>query len=315
MSDWITVREFPPQQDLSELAQFIRRSGLPLRITEERNCQRLATPDPRLNELLQPLLDRWSAGEIDLSQIQVTAQHSETGSDTGQAPGAPGETGGDYQATVAALPSWPLDRTPVSLILILLCFVGWFLASDSFARQLIILPDRGADFSLATSSLAWHFANGEYWRLWTPAILHFSLPHALFNALGIWIVGRPLEARAGSGVFTVAVLVSAAVANLAQYWWSPGTIFGGMSGVVYALVGCVFVLQRRHPEWLEVPRGIVAVAVGWLLICATGLVTLLVGVGVANAAHMGGFACGVALAAVYCLAGGDRHFTNDDGAA
>ncbi|WP_237057245.1 rhomboid family intramembrane serine protease [Microbulbifer sediminum] len=309
MSDWITVREFPPQQDLTELAQFIRRSGLPLRISEERNGQRLATPDPHLAEIMQPLLERWSNGEIDLSQVQVTAQPGGT-----EADGA-GENEREYQAMAPGLPSWPLDRTPVSLALILLCFAGWFLASGSVARQLIIMPDRGADFSLATSTLAWHFASGEYWRLWTPAVLHFSLPHALFNALGIWIVGRPLEARAGSPVFLVAVLVSAAGANLAQYWSSPGTLFGGMSGVVYALVGCVFVLQRRHPGWLDVPRGIVAVAVGWLLVCATGLVTMLVGVGVANAAHLGGFACGVLLAGVYCLAGGDRHFTNDDGAA
>ncbi|SDK01288.1 rhomboid family intramembrane serine protease [Microbulbifer yueqingensis] len=307
MSDWIIVREFSPEQDLSELADFIRRCGLPARITEERDCQRLATPDPRLAELLRPLLDRWQAGELELAGVQVTAEP-----EAGAAAEAPA---GEYEATVPGLPSWPLNRTPVSLVLIVLCFAGWFLAGGSFARELVIMPDRSADFTLARSTLAWHFSSGEYWRLWSPAILHFSLPHALFNALGIWILGRPLEARAGGAVFLLLVLVSAAAANLAQFWWSPQIIFGGMSGVVYALVGCVFILQRRHPDWREVPGGIVAVAVGWLLLCATGLVTLVLGVGVANAAHMGGFACGVLLAALYCLAGGDRHFANREGTA
>ncbi|MFC6977834.1 rhomboid family intramembrane serine protease [Microbulbifer taiwanensis] len=139
----------------------------------------------------------------------------------------------------------------------------------------------------------------------------FFLPHALFNALGIWILGRPLEARAGTLAFAALVLFSAAASNLAQYYWSPQMVFGGMSGVVYALVGGVFVLQRWQPGWRDVPAGIVALAVGWLLLCATGLVTYVLGVGVANAAHFGGFISGLLLTLLYCLAGGARHFSDN----
>lgn len=316
MSHWITIREFPLQQDLGELAQFIRRCQLPLRITEENNRQLLSTPDPRLGELLAPLLDRWSAGEIKLADVRVEPvvtpapaadEIAEAKNDGGDAADTrPDEVTAAEMAS--PLPSWPLRKTPLCLLLIALCFAGWFLVRENLAQLLAIYPQEGSDFSLDRSTLAWHLAHGEYWRLWTPAVLHFSLPHALFNAMGVWILGRSLEARAGTLMFAILVLIAAPVSNLVQYFWSPQILFGGMSGVVYALAGAVFVIQRWQPQWRDVPAGIVAVLVGWLLFCATGLVTLLFGVGVANAAHMGGFVCGLLLALLYCLAGGAKKF-------
>ncbi|WP_346837784.1 rhomboid family intramembrane serine protease [Microbulbifer sp. SAOS-129_SWC] len=326
MSHWTTLREFPLDQDLTELARFIQRCHLPLRISEEGNRQRLSTPDPRLGDLLLPLLDRWSAGELDLDQVRVEpvpAEPPEAGpapdnAATDAADTSADNTSADNPGTepppaapaqaVSTLPSWPWHRTPLSLVLIALCFIGWLVVRENLEQLLAIYPQPSGGFSPGNSSLAWHLRNGEYWRLWTPAILHFSLPHALFNAMGIWILGRPLEARAGKLAFAALVLIAAPVSNLAQYYWSPQILFGGMSGVVYALGGSVFVLQRWQPQWSDVPAGIVALMVGWLLICATGLFTFIFGVGIANAAHLGGFVSGLLLTALYCLAGGAKNF-------
>lgn len=334
MSHWITVYEFPIDKDLSELAQFIQRYQLPLRISEENNRQVLSAADPRLPDLLQPVLERWQAGEIRLGDIRVEAVEEpasvpaadavekEREKNTGEepAPDTPdvsAEAPQDESAKpvmVSPLPDWPWRQTPLCLLLIALCFIGWLLP-EPLVRALLIFPDRSVDFDIANSTLAWHWAQGEYWRLWTPAIVHFSLPHALFNALGIWILGRSLEARAGTLVFALLVLVSAAVSNLVQYYWSPETPFGGMSGVVYALVGAVFILQRWRPGWRDVPSGIVALAVGWLLFCASGLFTYVFGIGIANAAHIGGFLCGILLALLYCIAGGAKKFSDNPTAA
>ena len=332
MSDWTPVREFPLNQDLTELAQFIQRCGLPLRISEENNCQLLSTLDPRLSALLLPVLDRWVAGEINLADLRVETVPESASHESGErgareeggespASGSVANTNTDLSpeseeptepgpgAAAAPLPNWPLQKTPLSLVLIALCFIGWLLLRENMVRGLIIFPDRGGDFELARSTLAWHLQQGEYWRLWSPAMVHFSLPHALFNALGVWILGRSLEARAGTLAFAVLVCASALVSNLSQYYWSPGTVFGGMSGVVYALIGSVLILQRWSPAWHDVPSGIVLLAVGWLLLCATGIVTFVLGVGVANAAHVGGFICGILLTLVYCLMGGARRFS------
>lgn len=335
MSHWTTVYQFPIDKDLSELAQFIRRNRLPLRISEENNSQVLSAADPRLPGLLQPVLERWLAGEIRLGDIRVEAVEEPGSVATDDAveeqregeKNTPEETEAGFSAKTdlpesastqpgpaSPLPDWPLQKAPLCLVLIALCFIGWLLP-EPLARALLIVPDRGGDFGLAGSTLARHWAQGEYWRLWTPAIVHFSLPHALFNALGVWILGRSLEARAGTLAFALLVLASAAASNLAQYYWSPETHFGGMSGVVYALVGAVLVLQRWQRDWRDVPSGIVAVAVGWLLFCATGLFTYIFGTGIANAAHIGGFVCGMILALLYCFAGGARKFSDNPAAA
>lgn len=298
MNHWTTICQFPLERDLTELAQFARRHRLPLRIAEEGNRQVVSTPNPQLAEMLRPLLERWRVGEIDLADIRVEPVDA----------GPEGEAVGE-EAPAAFPPTWPWRRTPLSLVLIALCFIGWLLLRENLAQGLVIHPERAGHFGTGFSTLARHWAQGEYWRLWTPAIVHFSLPHALFNALGIWILGRPLEARAGTPAFAALVFVSAPAANLVQYYWSPQILFGGMSGVVYALVGSVFVLQRWQPGWRDVPAGIVGLAVAWLLLCASGLVEYVIGVGIANAAHLGGFFCGLLLALCYCLAGGARNFS------
>ncbi|SHF86173.1 GlpG protein [Microbulbifer donghaiensis] len=327
MSHWNAVYQFPIDKDLSELAQFIQRYRLPLRIAEENNHQILSSLDPRLSELLLPLLQRWDAGEIRFADVHLEqAPAEEPGADAATEEPADFEAGAGAAArqdeeenrklaVASPLPTWPWRKTPLSLTLIALSFLGWFLLANNLVDALLIYPDRAGDFQLGNSTLAWHLAHGEYWRLWTPALVHFSLPHALFNALGIWILGRPLEARAGTLPFAALVLLSAAASNLTQYYWSPRVVFGGMSGVVYALVGCVFVLQRWQPGWRDVPAGLVPLAVGWLLFCAAGLMTLFFGVGVANAAHIGGFVAGILLALIYCRVGGARNFSPDSGAA
>ncbi|WP_299581386.1 rhomboid family intramembrane serine protease [uncultured Microbulbifer sp.] len=323
MSQWITVYSFPSSKDLSALARFIHRYQLPLRITEEKNQQLLLSPDAGLADMLKPLLQRWDSGELDLDRVQM--QRVENGEPTSEGPQTTNATietqqgpegamsDGQPKASAFVLPTFPLDKTPISLLLIALCFLGWFLQINNLSSGLLIYPDRssGALFSqtpFSQSSLAWHIQQGQWWRLFTPAIVHFSLPHALFNALGIWILGRPIEARGGSFLFVALVLFGAVASNLAQYCWEPRVLFGGMSGVVYALVGFALVVQRFQPQWRDIPTGILTVALVWLLLCALGIMTLLTGVGVANAAHIGGLLSGLFIALVYCALSGARRF-------
>ncbi|WP_428820084.1 rhomboid family intramembrane serine protease [Microbulbifer sp. MCCC 1A16149] len=327
MSNWITVCEFPLNKDLSPVAEFIRRHQLPLRISEENNLQRVASLAPQLVEPMKQLLERWQAGEVDLSQIQVhtydesAPAHAEAGDAEQPVQSEPGEVDretaesqeSDAQAMAppSVIPQWPLRQTPLSIILIALCFIGWLMLRQGWAEPLVIFPQKPGDFDLSSSSLAWHLSRGEFWRLWTPAMVHFSLPHALFNALGIWIIGRALEARAGTLWFAVLVLLSAPAANLAQYVWAPQNLFGGMSGVVYALIGVAFVIQRWQPGWRDVPPPLVWLAVIWLLVCMIGVVDYFIPGGIANAAHIGGFAAGLLLGLLFCSAGGARRYFSD----
>ncbi|WP_288129289.1 rhomboid family intramembrane serine protease [Microbulbifer sp.] len=331
MSEWLTVCEFPLGEDLTPVAAFIRRHQLPLRITEERNHQRVSSPVAQLVEPMRKLLQDWHAGRVDLQQITVQmkrvegeAEPSVIDRDADQSTPPAGEPSVATEASdesaprpgaapFSVIPDWPLRSTPVCLVLIALCFIGWFLLRHNLFGPLIIEPQQPGDFTVPDSTLSQQLSRGEFWRLWTPAIVHFSLVHALFNSLGIWILGRTLEARAGSLWFAVLVLLSAPVSNLAQYYVSPENLFGGMSGVVYALVGAIFVIQWWRPGWREVPRSIIWAAIAWYLLCMSGIVDYFLPGGIANAAHLGGLLSGLLLGFLFCIGGGARRYFPDSG--
>ena len=145
-------------------------------------------------------------------------------------------------------------------------------------------------------------ALGEYWRLITPIFLHFGLVHLVFNSLWLSMLGSRIEQLAGSLHLMLLVLVSGVISNMAQFVWSGTVYFGGMSGVVYALLGYIWIKNKIAPHaLLQLPPGIVGFMLGWLLVCMTGILDLLLGVGVANAAHLGGLVVGMLLGGVFGL--------------
>ncbi len=157
------------------------------------------------------------------------------------------------------------------------------------------------DFSLLGSeelrleSPATAFARGEYWRLLTPAFLHFGIFHIVFNALWMWEFGRRIEALVGHGNFLLIFLATAMGANVGQYLWQPDSLFGGLSGVVYGLLGYIWIRHRLAPHpLLRLTPGIVPLMLAWLLLCLVGVVDWFIQGGVANGAHVTGLLIGVA---------------------
>jgi GlpG protein len=64
-----------------------------------------------------------------------------------------------------------------------------------------------------------------------------------------------------------------------------------MSGVIYALIGYCWLYQRLCPGFsFSLPPGLLVVAIIWLLLCLSGVVTL-VGLG-----NIGGLAAGLVMA-------------------
>jgi GlpG protein len=139
----------------------------------------------------------------------------------------------------------------------------------------------------------WEVRHGQIWRLLTPAFLHFGILHILFDLWWLYDLGRAVEARKGSWTLLGVVLLAAILGNLAQYLWS-GSNFGGMSGVVYALFGYIWIKGRLRPEeGLDLPPVIVWFMLGWLVACMTGFLGP-----IGNAAHLIGLLTGIALAAL-----------------
>jgi GlpG protein len=130
---------------------------------------------------------------------------------------------------------------------------------------------------------------GEIWRLFTPMFLHFGFLHIFFNMLWLRDLGSMIEARKSTWMLLALVLAIAGASNLAQYLVS-GPTFGGMSGVVYGLLGYVWMQGRFNPDSkLSLEPQTVIFMIAWFFLCLFGLVG-----NIANTVHAVGFAVGIA---------------------
>lgn len=197
------------------------------------------------------------------------------------------------------------QRIPATMICLLLSILGAMVPEWLFpllhwlTMQDFILV---SPTQIAFSTLSDGLAEGQWWRLITPIFIHFGLIHIVFNGLWLWEFGKRIETLAGTVHFLLLVVVIGIASNLGQYLWSGPSLFGGMSGVVYGLLGYIWVRNKLapHPAF-DLPTGILVVMIGWLLVCMTGLIDLLMQGSVANAAHAVGLAVGMALGAVFGL--------------
>jgi GlpG protein len=136
--------------------------------------------------------------------------------------------------------------------------------------------------------------HGEVWRLFTPIFMHFGIIHLLFNMWALAFLGSLIEYRRGTLTLALLVLLSAVVSNLGEYLYEANSfghaqLFGGMSGVVYALFGYIWMKGQNEPEQgMFLHPSTVQTMLFWLVLCMMGFVG-----NVANAAHVVGVAVGI----------------------
>lgn len=129
--------------------------------------------------------------------------------------------------------------------------------------------------------------HGQVWRLFTPIFVHFDLLHIFFNMLWLWDLGSMVETRKGTWRLLALVLVVSALSNVGQYLYS-GPTFGGMSGVVYGLLGYIWMQGKFDPASnLELHPQTVTLMIVWFFLCLTGLVGSVANVGHAVGAVIG----------------------------
>jgi GlpG protein len=130
---------------------------------------------------------------------------------------------------------------------------------------------------------------GQVWRLVTPIFIHFGLVHIFFNMLWLRDLGRMIEARQSWRLLAILVLAVAACSNLAQFYFG-GPVFGGMSGVVYGLLGYIWMRGKFDPgSGLFLHPSTVTMMIIWFFACFTPIIPH-----VANAAHAVGLVMGIA---------------------
>ncbi len=141
---------------------------------------------------------------------------------------------------------------------------------------------------------------GEYWRLLTPALIHFSVMHIVFNALWIWHIGRRVEQFIGSIPWLINVVVIAIFSNILQFQIDMNPLFGGLSGVVYGLIGFAWLIPLLRRDWPTIiSKTLMTFFVVWLAIGYTHILES-IGLGrIANTTHLIGLCTGFILGFIY----------------
>lgn len=83
---------------------------------------------------------------------------------------------------------------------------------------------------------------GEFWRLFTPALLHLNVFHLFFNMIWLVVLGKLIEEKIGALRYIIFILIVAVVSNTAQYLMS-GPNFIGISGVICGMLGFIWARQ------------------------------------------------------------------------
>ncbi len=268
--EWVQVADIPAKFDLTEFYLALDARGISFRLQQRGD-----------------MVELWVGASEDVREVVRMLEDFSLHHPPPPLPGAQ-QLGFQEQA----------QKMPVVVVLLLLSIVGTAIIDWGFP---LIHWFTFQDFDLIGETI--HFgtadeamASGQYWRLITPIFLHFGIFHLAFNGVWMWELGRRIEPLSGSLHMLVITMLMAVSSNLGQYLWSGPSLFGGMSGVVYGLLGYIWIRNKVAPRpILSLPRGLLGFMLFWLLAGMTGVIDMLMSGSIANAAHGVGLLCGMLL--------------------
>lgn len=183
-----------------------------------------------------------------------------------------------------------LKKEPMTSILILINLMVFVLVEATGSSQ-----DTMHMVKCGAVYIPYILERGEYYRIFTCMFLHFGMEHLANNMLVLFVLGQRLEPIVGKFKFLVIYILGGMGGSLvslaADLRHQDFVVSAGASGAVFAVMGAmIYVLLRG--------RGRVAdLSARQILIMAVFSVYLgFAAGGVDNAAHLGGMACGFALA-------------------
>lgn len=270
----IEVLRLPLTVDLSGFVSLLRRLQVPHRVSEEGEEQVLWAPQALLEDVRQ-LYERYPEGN-DQIELPASAQAS-----------LPRQPSLAQQARACKV------TAGVLLLCVVVAAITGLGDNLSTLSWFTFLDFRVQDEYLYFSSLAQGLSDGQWWRLVSPMLLHFGFLHLAMNGMWYWELGKRIELRQGPWLLLLLTLLFSLISNLAQHLVGGPSLFGGLSGVLYGLLGYVWLYQWLAPNpHYRLPKGVLVMMLIWLVVCLTGVVGQLGFGQIANAAHVGGLLIG-----------------------
>jgi membrane associated rhomboid family serine protease/Tfp pilus assembly protein PilF len=110
-------------------------------------------------------------------------------------------------------------------------------------------PGLGSLVALGGSSHNLIFVRGDWWRFFTPVLLHASLIHILFNGFALLIAGLVLERLVGPAWFLALFFLCGFGGSLFSVMLNPPSQVGvGASGAIMGLIAAGFLISFRLPD-------------------------------------------------------------------
>lgn len=136
-------------------------------------------------------------------------------------------------------------------------------------------------------------ADGAWWQVLSHGFVHVDIWHIALNALGLWILGPPLEQAMGRARFLAVYLLSTLAAGATIFAFAPvysSTL--GASGGVFGLMGAMLVVAWRF-------RGDVR---GLLMLLGLNAFITFTVPGISWQGHLGGLLGGALVTAIVVFA-------------
>ena len=276
----INALEIPSDINLAAFSRFLSSRGVVHRVTEQGMNQVVWVSGEQERIFVRSAYSQYTSGELELDEAPVVLGKIQI-----------------IPRVLSAVRRFPLTLSLIA-INVLLFPVGMGLGDgtiDGLFERLMFLAVEEVNGEQYFTTMSYTVEHGQWWRFITPMFIHFSWLHIVFNLLWVWEIGRKIEFTNSAVVLFVAVIASSLAANVTQYLLSGPSLFGGMSGVVFGLLGHSLIWSRLVP-WKDVglPSGIYIFMLVYLVVGFTGVIDLL-GLGsLANGAHLGGLIGGFA---------------------
>ena len=278
----ILLKSFPAQVNLSAITQLLWQHKVPHRVRFINDEQQLWLQDADQYGVAKELLAQLVQG-----QSQPQPQSHESSED----PASASQT--KFSPAFMDYPRAWLRTTPITLLVVLVTVLVAVLSQLGQHLQAVAWF---SFFPLVFEAQAFMLTGFEHlwqqpWRLISPVFLHFGWLHMVFNLLWWWELGRRIERQSGLVLVTLLLLTSVS-GNVAQAW-QVASLFGGLSGVIYGLLGYIWVMDRFNAPRYHLPQNILIFMLLWLLLGISGLFSALGFGAMANLAHIGGLLSGV----------------------
>ncbi len=168
--------------------------------------------------------------------------------------------------------------------------LDWLIQSVTIIAVVLYIAFILGGFEFLFNMLQFQPDNPINWL--TPALIHFSAAHIIFNLMWWMHLGNKITKNLGKMTLILLFLISAVISNWSQYLVT-GPSFGGLSGVVYALLGFCWIYGYLKPQSaIDLPKPIVGFMLGWMLL---GFADVLF-INMANWAHLAGLLSGTCYA-------------------